>query len=104
MSIEISRDACIGCGLCTEVCPGTLIRLDNCGKARIPRPERCWGCASCVKECPVQAIAMFLGKDIGGLGGRLTVRRENTLLHWKVAKPDGDIRTLTVDSRDSNKY
>ncbi len=104
MSIEISRDICIGCGLCTKVCPGTLIRLNGEGKAYIPRPERCWGCASCIKECPVQAIAMFLGEDMGGLGGKLTVRKEKALLHWTVTKPNGDAQTLMVDSRDSNKY
>ncbi len=104
MSIEISRAVCIGCGQCTEVCPGTLIRRNGGGKAYIPRPERCWGCASCVKECPVQAITLFLGEDMGGQGGKLTVRKEKTLLHWTVKKPNGDTKTLTVDSRDSNKY
>ncbi len=104
MSIEITAAKCIGCGRCRKVCPGSLIRLDETGKAVIPRPERCWGCASCVKECPVQAITMFLGEDMGGLGGRLTVRRENTLLHWTVTNPDGSAKTLTVNSRDSNNY
>ncbi|SHO53960.1 4Fe-4S dicluster domain-containing protein [Anaerocolumna xylanovorans] len=104
MSIEISQDVCIGCGQCAKSCPGTLIQLDDKGKACISRIERCWGCASCVKECPVQAIAMFLGEDMGGLGGKLTVGRENTLLHWIITKPDGDTQILTVDSRDPNKY
>ena len=104
MSIEINRTLCIGCGRCAAVCPGTLIQLDAEGKAFIPRPERCWGCASCVKECPVQAIALFLGEDMGGLGGKLTVRREKTLLHWTVTKPNGESETLTVDSRNSNQY
>ncbi|PWJ50606.1 4Fe-4S dicluster domain-containing protein [Faecalicatena contorta] len=103
MSIEIKTKQCIGCGRCCKVCPGSLICL-NGGIAEIPHPERCWGCVSCVKECPVQAIQMYLGEDMGGLGGRLHVLREDTLLHWTVRKPDGSIRTLTVDSRDSNKY
>lgn len=104
MSIEITAARCIGCGRCCSVCPGSLIRLGADKRAGIPHPERCWGCASCIKECPVQAIAMFLGKDMGGLGGRLTVRRENTLLHWTVTNPDGSAKTITVDSRDSNQY
>jgi adenylylsulfate reductase subunit B len=103
MSIEIRREQCIGCGRCVGICPGGLIRLDDV-KAVIPRPERCWGCASCVKECPVQAIALFLGDDIGGLGGRMTVRRENTMLCWTVTKPDGTEQTIATDSRDSNRY
>lgn len=103
MSIEIRPDLCIGCGRCTKICPGSLIRLHE-RKAKIASPERCWGCASCLKECPVQAIAMFLGEDMGGLGGRLTIRQENKFLHWSVAKPDGSIKTITVDSRNSNQY
>lgn len=104
MSIEIIKDKCIGCGRCFKVCPGTLISLGSDGKAEIKRPERCWGCTSCLKECPVQAIEMFLGEDIGGLGGRLTVCREQHLLRWKVRLPDGKETTITVDSRNSNKY
>lgn len=103
MSIEIKRDLCISCGKCTQICPGSLIKLKD-GKAAVPRPERCWGCASCVKECPSEAIALFLGEDMGGLGGRMTVRADGTLLHWTVTMPDSTSKTVTIDSRDSNKY
>jgi len=103
MSIEIRKNLCIGCGRCTVICPGSLIKLKN-GTATIPKPERCWGCASCVKECTMEAIALFLGEDMGGLGGKMTVRRKNSLLHWTVAKADGTTQTITVNSRDANKY
>ncbi len=104
MSIEISANSCIGCGHCTKVCPGSLLRINAEGKAYIKYPRNCWGCASCIKECPTQAIALFLGEDIGGLGGKLFVRRENTLLHWNFKKPDGSIQTISVDSKSANKY
>jgi adenylylsulfate reductase subunit B len=103
MSIEIRQSLCIGCGKCAAVCPGSLIKLKN-GAAAILKPERCWACASCVKECSAEAIALFLGEDMGGLGGKMTVRRENFLLLWTVAKADGTVQTITVNSRDSNKY
>lgn len=103
MSIEITREKCIGCGQCASVCPGSLIRISG-GKAFIPRPESCWGCTSCLKECPTQAIALYLAEDVGGLGGRLTVRSENRLLHWMVKMPDGEKVTITLDSRNANKY
>ncbi len=103
MSIEIRSEKCIGCGRCLGICPGSLIRLQR-GKAEILRPERCWGCASCLKECPVQAITLYLGEDIGGLGGRFTIQRTGTQLHWTLTKPDGSTKTLTVDSRSANKY
>jgi adenylylsulfate reductase subunit B len=103
VSIKISAQQCIGCGQCAEVCPGSLIVLRD-SKAAIPRPERCWGCASCVKECPAGAILFYLGTDMGGQGGTLSVRRERHLLHWTVSKPDGGRVSITLDSRDSNKY
>ncbi|MDR1471344.1 MAG: ferredoxin family protein [Synergistaceae bacterium] len=104
MSIEIRREACIGCGQCADVCPGSLILIGPEGHAVIPRPERCWGCASCVKECPALAIEFFLGEDMGGKGGRMTVRRDNSLLRWDIVKPDGSLKTITIDSRDPNGY
>jgi adenylylsulfate reductase subunit B len=103
VSIKISPQKFVGCGACAEVCPGSLIRLDD-GLAKIQRPERCWGCVSCVKECPVQAISFYLSEDMGGSGGAITVKREGSLLHWVISKPDGETQTITVDSRDSNKY
>jgi len=103
MSIEIRHDLCVACGRCSKVCPGSLIKLKE-GKAVIPRPERCWGCASCIKECPSEAIALFLGEDMGGLGGRMTVRKEGSLLHWTVTKPGCDSQTVTINSRDANRY
>jgi len=103
MSIEIQQNLCIGCCGCIGVCPGSLIELKN-DTATILKPERCWGCASCVKECPAEAIALFLGDDIGGLGGKMTARREKSLLHWTVIKADGTAQTITVNRQDSNKY
>lgn len=103
MSVEIRREQCTGCGRCADVCPGSLLKLKD-GAAIILRPERCWACASCLKECPAQAIALFLGEDMGGSGGRMTVLREGTLLHWTVTKPDSSVQTITTNSRDSNRY
>jgi adenylylsulfate reductase subunit B len=103
MSIEILKDSCIGCGRCSKVCPGSLIRIKD-GKAFMKYPENCWGCASCLKECQAGALRLYLGKDMGGLGGKLSVTREGALLHWTVEKPDGSCQTITIDSRNSNQY
>jgi adenylylsulfate reductase subunit B len=104
MSIESIPEDCVGCGLCVAVCPGSLIRLDSAGKAFLNDPQNCWGCASCIKECPHQALKLYLGSDIGGLGGRLSVQREGHLLHWTVEKPDGATQTVIVDRQNANKY
>lgn len=104
MSIEILAEQCIGCGQCVEICPGSLIKRDDRGKAWMKYPQNCWGCASCLKECPSGAIRLYLGRDMGGLGGKLSIRRERALLHWKVEMPDGSSRTITVNSKNANQY
>lgn len=49
MSIRINQDRCIGCKRCVSVCPGSLIDINETGKARMHYPKDCWGCVSCVK-------------------------------------------------------
>ena len=49
MSIRIDQKKCVGCRKCSEVCPGTLIVMEN-KKAVMKYPKNCWGCVSCVKE------------------------------------------------------
>ena len=78
MSIRIDSETCVGCGACSEICPGSLIKLDATGKAFIKYPKDCWGCTSCVKECPVFAIRFYLGADMGGRGGRVSAIDINT--------------------------
>ncbi|MGN1194753.1 MAG: indolepyruvate ferredoxin oxidoreductase subunit alpha [Acutalibacteraceae bacterium] len=103
MSIRISKEKCIGCKKCSTVCPGSLIEVCG-GKAEIKYPEDCWGCASCLKECQKGAIEFFLGEDIGGNGTYMQTEKDGTLLHWKFFDEHGLIRTITVDSTNSNKY
>jgi adenylylsulfate reductase subunit B len=103
MSIRINKDKCIGCGKCTEVCPGTLIAVEK-GQAVMEYPKDCWGCVSCVKECPVGAIEFFLGADMGGNGSVMTVETEGNILHWRIKKQDQTVTTIDVDRQSSNKY
>ena len=104
MSILIDRTKCVGCGKCHDVCPGTLIKIDTDKKAYIKYPKDCWGCTSCIKECPVSAINFFLGADIGGRGSVMTVEKDGQFNNWNIVKPDGELKTIIVDSKSSNKY
>ena len=68
MSIVINKSKCVGCGQCSIVCPGSLIKMGEDRKAYIKYPKDCWGCSSCLKECKFEAIALYLGADMGGMG------------------------------------
>ena len=74
MSIRIDQKKCVGCRKCSEVCPGTLIVMED-KKAVMKYPKNCWGCVSCVKECKAGAIDFFLGADIGGNGSIMNVKK-----------------------------
>lgn len=50
-------DLCIGCGLCTKVCPAGCIHLEN-GKA-LRTGEGCQACLSCAHVCPEMAIQLL---------------------------------------------
>ena len=57
--VSIDRDACIGCGVCTTICPD-VFELDDEGKAIIK--EGADTRLDCVKEaaenCPTNAIQL----------------------------------------------
>jgi Pyruvate/2-oxoacid:ferredoxin oxidoreductase delta subunit len=52
---EVNLDKCVGCGICTKVCPQVNIQLCT-GKAFMG--DRCTMCLSCVHFCPHQAVEM----------------------------------------------
>lgn len=53
--IQIDRDKCVGCGLCTNACHEKAIALVD-GKAKLIRDDFCDGLGNCLPACPVDAI------------------------------------------------
>ena len=104
MSIMIDKQKCKGCGLCTEVCPGSLIYQGDDKKAYIRYPKDCWGCASCIKECHFGAIGLFLGADIGGRVSVMTVKSTEDTLTWNIEKRDGTTEQILINKKEANKY
>lgn len=51
--LNISKDLCIGCGICQDTCPFSAITVEN-GQAVVA--DHCTLCGACVEHCPVDAI------------------------------------------------
>lgn len=60
VTLELDREACIGCGLCTEVCPHQVFVLDG-RKAVMADRDGCMECGACALNCPVKAITVAAG-------------------------------------------
>lgn len=103
MSIVIDKEACVGCGSCIEVCPGSLIFQED-GKSYMKYPKECWGCTSCLKECEFDAISYYLGADIGGNGTTMKVREDKEKLHWRITKNNQEEETIVIDKKKANSY
>lgn len=81
-TLELDRQACIGCGRCIEVCPHQVFHLAQ-GKAAVADRDSCMECGACAKNCPASAITVDSGvgcasgminewlqsKNIRGFGG-----------------------------------
>lgn len=59
-TLQLNPQKCIGCGLCTVVCPHAVVSM-NGKKARIVDRDACMECGACAQNCPTQAITVSAG-------------------------------------------
>lgn len=59
-TLELSREICIGCGMCVMVCPHEVFALQG-AKAEIINFDACIECGACSVNCPVEAIRVDSG-------------------------------------------
>ena len=61
MQIHIDPNKCNGCGVCVDICPVDVFRLNDETKLAEARYETdCWYCGVCEGDCPTQAISVCL--------------------------------------------
>jgi NAD-dependent dihydropyrimidine dehydrogenase PreA subunit len=59
-TLELDIDKCIGCSMCTIVCPHSVFEMEN-KKAKIIDFNGCMECGACVKNCPTKALSVNPG-------------------------------------------
>jgi NAD-dependent dihydropyrimidine dehydrogenase PreA subunit len=74
VSLQVDQDRCTGCGMCLEVCPHAVLKM-NGRKAHIQDRDACMECGACARNCPVGAISVLAGVGcaaavINGMLGR----------------------------------
>jgi NAD-dependent dihydropyrimidine dehydrogenase PreA subunit len=56
---RIDAELCNGCGMCVQICPTDVFRMDKKSrKAIIKYPEDCQVCELCMVNCPTKAIVV----------------------------------------------
>jgi NAD-dependent dihydropyrimidine dehydrogenase PreA subunit len=55
-----AQEKCTGCGMCVEVCPHNVFKIEN-EKAVIANKDWCMECGACSKNCPVSIIEVDSG-------------------------------------------
>jgi NAD-dependent dihydropyrimidine dehydrogenase PreA subunit len=59
-TLQLKVEACVGCGMCTTVCPHGVFLLKG-NKASISDPDGCMECGACALNCPTDAIRVTPG-------------------------------------------
>jgi NAD-dependent dihydropyrimidine dehydrogenase PreA subunit len=59
-TLKLDQAACIGCGMCGEVCPHQVFALEE-KRAYIKDFDACIECGACARNCPVAAIMVDAG-------------------------------------------
>ena len=59
-SLKINKELCTGCGMCVDVCPHSVFKIDN-RKAVIINKESCMECGACKMNCAFEVIEVNSG-------------------------------------------
>ncbi len=74
VTLELDENKCIGCGMCIEVCPHEVFRM-NGKRVQITDRDACMECGACSRNCPTNALSVQAGVGcaaavINGMLGR----------------------------------
>ena len=57
----IDKEKCVKCGLCAQICPLDVIKVEKKAEEKeivVKYPDECWHCRACAIDCPRQAIKL----------------------------------------------
>jgi ferredoxin len=77
VTLKLDPQKCVGCGMCTVVCPHAVLGLAN-GKVQIENRDACMECGACSTNCPVEAITVQAGVGCAAAVINSALGRKNT--------------------------
>lgn len=60
VTLKLDEERCTGCGMCLEVCPHEVFKM-NTGHVEIRNRDACMECGACSRNCPFEAISVKTG-------------------------------------------
>lgn len=60
VTLKLDTEKCTGCGMCMEVCPHNVFKLEG-DKAVLFDKDSCMECGACAKNCAFSAITVKAG-------------------------------------------
>jgi NAD-dependent dihydropyrimidine dehydrogenase PreA subunit len=60
VTLKLDETRCTGCGMCLEVCPHAVFRM-NSRRAEIVDRDACMECGACSSNCPFEAVSVRTG-------------------------------------------
>ena len=59
-TLKLDAEKCTGCGMCLEVCPHDVFKL-NGKRVAVGNRDACMECGACSRNCPFEAISVQAG-------------------------------------------
>lgn len=56
MTVKVNLDDCIGCGVCSQICPEVFEMDEDAGKIKVVHPEGSECTQEAIDSCPVSCI------------------------------------------------
>jgi ferredoxin len=60
VTLRLDEKKCAGCGMCLDVCPHEVFKMNNKHVA-IQNRDACMECGACMRNCPANAISVQSG-------------------------------------------
>jgi NAD-dependent dihydropyrimidine dehydrogenase PreA subunit len=60
VTLKLDTENCTGCGMCLEVCPHRVLKM-NRTHVEIEHRDACMECGACSRNCPFEAISVQPG-------------------------------------------